>query len=103
MTDDKKRENLTINIEYLASHFKSYGVLSKILTCSSKFVSRAISNPQELSIKSTECASVTLGIENDILLGGHSVFKKAISVWLKNQIKQTEDKKMEKKHGTRRR
>ena len=103
MTDIQKRENLTTNMMYLASNFKSYGVLSRLLACSPKFVSRAITNPHELSLKSTECASVTLGIENKILLGGQTAFKKATSVWLKSQIKKIEDRKQDKKNGRKRR
>ncbi len=106
LTSEQQRLNLTTNMTYLASHFKSYGVLSRILGCSSKFTSRAISNPHELSLSVTVCASKTLGIENKVLLGGHTAFKKGVSGWIKKQLEIIEDKKrikVENKRGFKKR
>ena len=89
--------NLSTNVKFLAGHFRSYGLLSKLLGCSSKFVSRAITSPNELSLESTKCASDSLGISNDILLGDCRKFKVSVSKWIKMKQKFIEDKKKGKK------
>jgi len=93
MTDDEKRKNLSKNIEYLAGHFRSHAMLSRLLKCPPKFVNRAVNTPNELSIASTDCASKSLCISEEVLLGDLKTFKKSVARWIKDKKRMIDDRR----------
>ena len=101
---EERKINLTTNMTYLASNFKSYGLLSRLLKCQPKFISRAISTPKDLSLRNTKCASVSLGIPEAVLLGDQEVFKRGVQKWLlaHQKLLKNKGKKNGRRHTTKR-